>query len=217
MHIFCSCSAKRMFGGLCTKTRILASRSWSCTERCIALSAYYERKRTKPLWEQEYDKLYGPKLTKKQVEKVIESTKDKYAIKSEIETFESYADKLTEQIAQEQREAKKKRTKKTKKQVESQGETTDDEPKDISSSLDKLLMFPLFEPPSDSSFQVQDFDNLAHKDIIAGPLQGYVPSVSKIINESMPPESRHFLDRWEEEMIEKLGIEGFKQYKRGMN
>lgn len=40
------------------------------------------------------------------------------------------------------------------------------------------------------------------------------PSVSSILKITMPPESKFFLDRWEKQMIEELGEEGFQLYKQ---
>lgn len=39
------------------------------------------------------------------------------------------------------------------------------------------------------------------------------PSVSVILKATMPPESKFFLERWENAMIEELGIEGFERFK----
>jgi len=43
-----------------------------------------------------------------------------------------------------------------------------------------------------------------------------LPSVSKIIQATMPPDQREILDRWEQNMIEELGEEGFRQYKEDL-
>ncbi|RXG67929.1 Mitochondrial genome maintenance exonuclease 1, partial [Armadillidium vulgare] len=43
-----------------------------------------------------------------------------------------------------------------------------------------------------------------------------LPSVSKILQETMPPERRKILQKWEENMIMELGEEGFKSYKQGI-
>ena len=44
----------------------------------------------------------------------------------------------------------------------------------------------------------------------------YLPSVSKILKESMPEERKIALQRWEESMILKLGKEGFQEYQKRM-
>jgi len=43
-----------------------------------------------------------------------------------------------------------------------------------------------------------------------------LPSVSKIIQATMPPEQREILDRWEQRMIQELGEEGFRQMKEDL-
>lgn len=39
-----------------------------------------------------------------------------------------------------------------------------------------------------------------------------LPSVTKILQDTMPAENRYFLDKWKEGMIKKLGTEGFSKY-----
>ena len=43
-----------------------------------------------------------------------------------------------------------------------------------------------------------------------------LPSVSKIIQKTMPEQQRMWLERWEKAQIAKLGIEGFKAMKKQM-
>lgn len=46
-------------------------------------------------------------------------------------------------------------------------------------------------------------------------VNAYCPSVSAILNETMPQSSRLALERWKKKMIDKLGDEGFRIYKQG--
>ncbi|CAG7730224.1 unnamed protein product [Allacma fusca] len=42
-----------------------------------------------------------------------------------------------------------------------------------------------------------------------------MPSVTRILGDTMPPEQRAVLERWEKKMREKLGDEGFRLYREG--
>ena len=42
-----------------------------------------------------------------------------------------------------------------------------------------------------------------------------LPSVSKVLEKSRPPESQALLDRWKEKMIRELGEEGFALWQKG--
>lgn len=44
----------------------------------------------------------------------------------------------------------------------------------------------------------------------------YQPSVTRILEKSMSPESRFFLERWKKQMIRKLGDAGFSKYQKGI-
>lgn len=43
----------------------------------------------------------------------------------------------------------------------------------------------------------------------------YVPSVSKILQSTMPKEQEEILKKWEEKMIREMGLEAFVKYKEG--
>lgn len=59
-------------------------------------------------------------------------------------------------------------------------------------------------PQNDNIFNIRSFSD-----------KFKLPSVSKILQETMPPERKKILQKWEENMIMELGEEGFKSYKQG--
>ena len=74
---------------------------------------------------------------------------------------------------------------------------------------------------SDVLGEILTFPMLLKKDKLSSlmsvlPSVPRAPSVTKILSDTMPPEKRFFLERWEKEMIEKLGIDGFKDHKQGL-
>lgn len=77
------------------------------------------------------------------------------------------------------------------------------------SPLDHILVHPLF--PNDPC--APDLpDNIIPKENLPAKL----PSVTKILSDTMPPESKIALERWERDMIAELGYEGFMKLKQGM-
>lgn len=85
--------------------------------------------------------------------------------------------------------------------------------------LSKILAFPPFTIAWNATGGRRSIGEAAKNSTDVEPAvrdAGY-PSVSAILKATMPPESRFFLERWEKEMIEELGEDGFHQYKQGKN
>ena len=185
------------------------------TQSFFTQTSLQGKKKKLSSWQYELEALYGPKLNPKQVKKVIASTNQQFAALNLYDTIRENNEKAAQASQKYLSHNPTQRTGTETLEPESveHSYNINDDSKRL---LDKLLMFPMFVPTVDSHFQVEEFTDLPHKDIIAGPLKGYVPSVSKVINETMSPETRFFLERWEKEMIEKLGEEGFRQYKKGL-
>ena len=92
--------------------------------------------------------------------------------------------------------------------------------------LPSISFFPLFRKPC-----LIDLSNPFHESSTSDPVEekvnspinigifsdGYkkLPSVRKILNETMPKESKIALAKWKENMIDKLGEEGFEKYSKG--
>lgn len=83
--------------------------------------------------------------------------------------------------------------------------------------LSKILAFPPFTIAWNTTNGRRSIANAAKNstDFEPGLRDAGFPSVSAILKATMPPESKFFLERWEKEMIEELGEEGFQQYKQG--
>ncbi|KAF8796801.1 mitochondrial genome maintenance exonuclease 1-like [Argiope bruennichi] len=76
-----------------------------------------------------------------------------------------------------------------------------------------LLKFPLLNEQSralSSDIEISEI-NLLRK-ILEEKSKTYVPSVSRILEKTMPQEQAEILRRWKENMIKQLGEEGFQKY-----
>ena len=90
--------------------------------------------------------------------------------------------------------------------------------------LDSILTFPMGKTmPKDSkalipSVNVQtDIPILASHEVTSLNKRVSLPSVSKVLEKSRPPEEQAVLDRWKEKMISELGEEGFALWQKGIN
>lgn len=83
--------------------------------------------------------------------------------------------------------------------------------------LSTILAFPPFTIAWNTTNGQRSIANAAKNSTDLEPAlrDARFPSVSAILKATMPPESKFFLERWEKEMIEELGEEGFQQYKQG--
>ena len=89
--------------------------------------------------------------------------------------------------------------------------------------LDSILTFPMlktytFEEKEELIPSVSadiDIPVLNSDKVMSLDKKASLPSVSKVIEKSRPPESQAMLDRWKKKMIEKLGEEGFALYQKG--
>ncbi|GFQ67269.1 mitochondrial genome maintenance exonuclease 1 [Trichonephila clavata] len=79
-------------------------------------------------------------------------------------------------------------------------------------SLNWVLNFPLLnqQPSKTSEIDIAEINSLRKE--LEKRSRSYVPSVSKILEKTMPQESAERLRRWKENMIKELGIEGFQKY-----
>lgn len=83
--------------------------------------------------------------------------------------------------------------------------------------LSRILAFPPFTIAWNATGGRRSIANAAKNstDVELALRDAGYPSVSAVLKGTMPPESKFFLERWEKEMIEELGEEGFQQYKQG--
>ena len=70
----------------------------------------------------------------------------------------------------------------------------------FSTGLADMLLFPMLKNAVDGSLSVEG---------VSERLDNLVPSVSKILEYTRPPESQLLLDKWKQRMIKKLGEEEF--------
>lgn len=77
-------------------------------------------------------------------------------------------------------------------------------------SIDAPLLNPMRPGPDDVKTVVKPIVPLSVSQFPRGNLS--VPSVTRILQDTMPASARFLLDRWRESMIKKLGHEGFNKY-----
>lgn len=92
-----------------------------------------------------------------------------------------------------------------------------DFPSDFERPLDIIIQnlpsFPLISKKQDSSAESTEIFSISVKD---DPKTIKFPSVTKILSQTMPLESKLALEAWKERMIQKLGQEGFDMHQKGI-
>lgn len=87
--------------------------------------------------------------------------------------------------------------------------------KSQSLNINSLLSFPLVNKPSLSSKllnnKINEWNSL-RKDLECMSKSSSIPSVSAILEKTMPKERVEILERWKQNMIKQLGEEGFQKY-----
>lgn len=92
---------------------------------------------------------------------------------------------------------------------------------DVPSSFDLNMIrnFPLFSHTSSTSYPSVFTQPLVKEDITTIGIfdNGYqkLPSVRKVLEETMPSANKIALEKWKAKMIKELGEEGFQQYRKG--
>lgn len=81
------------------------------------------------------------------------------------------------------------------------------------SGIDPILLFPLIHVSEQGMGEKELPLPSVHLPL---PEKQHMPSVTHILKETMSPENVAILQRWEEQMIKKLGVEGFKEYKQNL-
>lgn len=91
---------------------------------------------------------------------------------------------------------------------------------DISNEINcwqTLLKFPLLNkqsPMLSSDLEISEINSL--RKVLEEKSKSYIPSVSRILQKTMPQEQSENLRRWKENMIQELGEEGFQKYQEGI-
>lgn len=81
--------------------------------------------------------------------------------------------------------------------------------------LQSILTFPLLNKFVHSTKKVNEV-NYLRKQLECLCEKSFVPSVSLILQKTMPKERVEILDRWKQNMISQLGKEGFEKYQAGI-
>ena len=86
--------------------------------------------------------------------------------------------------------------------------------KDLKFDLEPILTFPLLNKFVHSTKKINEV-NYLRKQLENLCEKSFVPSVSMILQKTMPKERIEILDRWKQNMINQLGKEGFEKYQAG--
>lgn len=81
--------------------------------------------------------------------------------------------------------------------------------------LQSILTFPLINKFVHSTKKINEV-NYLRKQLECLCEKSFVPSVSLILQKTMPEERVEILDRWKQNMISQLGKEGFEKYQAGI-
>lgn len=93
--------------------------------------------------------------------------------------------------------------------------------KSIVRELDSILTYPMQKVIADSTELVPSISPdinvpiLNSAEVTSLDKKSSLPSVSKILEKSRPPEEQAILDRWKEKMIAELGEDGFQRMLKG--
>lgn len=79
--------------------------------------------------------------------------------------------------------------------------------------IKNLLSFPIIRNKQKSSTQLTEVLSISGQN---DPETKKFPSVTRILTQTMPPESKVALEAWKERMVKKLGPEGFEMYQKGI-
>ncbi|XP_012524759.1 mitochondrial genome maintenance exonuclease 1 [Monomorium pharaonis] len=81
--------------------------------------------------------------------------------------------------------------------------------------INNLLSFPIMNSKEDKTFPLQSTEilSISGKDNLETIK---FPSVTKILTQTLSPESKLALEAWKERMIKKLGQEGFEEYQKAL-
>ncbi|XP_052106893.1 mitochondrial genome maintenance exonuclease 1-like [Mytilus californianus] len=154
--------------------------------------------------------LYGPKLNRKSKKLTKSEEKSEYHTSSPIESNKQSekSGKLTKSKASNKqinsdKEKLDKNSEESNKNNEKKGNKEIKVPfqRKIDPAIDYILTYPMVrsEAEVDNSVLVQSAGHL-------------IPSVTRIISETMSDLSRFYLERWKKKMISELGAEGFKKH-----
>ncbi|GFW99896.1 mitochondrial genome maintenance exonuclease 1 [Trichonephila clavipes] len=78
--------------------------------------------------------------------------------------------------------------------------------------LNQVLNFPLLNQQRSKTSEIDIVRINSLRKELEKRSKSYVPSVSKILENTMPQESAERLRRWKENIIKELGVEGFQKY-----
>ena len=199
------------------------------------------RKSAKIIWKEEETQIYDvpPEMT--MVEKLFWTEKPceykdvdefykslhipfEYSVAYYTEQVLSHEEAVTKDLEKEQNAYDSTRNAPVRQPVSKGGQTNDNtsSKKHTQEDVDMrtILTCPLFESNCEQMTESENHQRCYSKsnslENLKAILSGYKsPSVSKVLNETMSPENRFFLKRWEEKMIAELGYSGFMKYKRG--